>query len=93
MCGTDTACGCSTTTAISSAPAAEAGGIQRVYQVTGMTCGGCASRVTKQLGEIDGVSDVSVDVATGAVTVTSAAPLGTDTVKASVAQAGYQLRD
>jgi copper chaperone CopZ len=91
MCGTDTACGCSTTTATSSAPAAEAGGVQQVYQVTGMTCGGCASRVSKQLAEIDGVSDVSVNVATGAVTVTSATPLDTDTVKASVAQAGYQL--
>jgi copper chaperone CopZ len=92
MCGTDTACGCSTSTATGSAPAAEAAGVQQVYQVTGMTCGGCASRVSTQLAEIDGVSEVSVDVATGAVTVTSAAPLGTDTVKVAVAQAGYQLR-
>ncbi|GAA0467188.1 hypothetical protein Aca07nite_71410 [Actinoplanes capillaceus] len=92
MCGTDTACGCSTTTATNSTPTTEAGGVQQVYQVTGMTCDGCASRVSKQLAEIDGVSDVSVDVAAGAVTVISVAPLDTNTVKASVAQAGYQLR-
>ena len=88
MCGTETACGCSTTTTTSSTPAA---GVRQVYQVGGMTCGGCASRVSKHLAGIDGVSDVSVDVATGAVTVTSAAPLDPDTGKTSVTQAGYQL--
>ena len=35
--------------------------------------------------------DVSVDVATGAVTVTSAAALDDDSVAAAVAAAGYQL--
>ena len=58
--------------------------------VAGMTCGGCASRVSKHLGMVAGVSDVS-DVASGAVSVTSAAALDTDTVAAAVTSAGYQL--
>ncbi|WUJ12468.1 heavy-metal-associated domain-containing protein [Actinoplanes sp. NBC_00393] len=62
-----------------------------MYQVAGMTCGGCASRVSQQLTDVPGVRDVSVDVVTGAVTVTSAAALDDDSVAAAVAAAGYQL--
>jgi copper chaperone CopZ len=91
MCTSETGCACATTTTATTAATGGPGTVQAVYEVAGMTCGGCAARVSKQLAEIDGVSDVSVDVAAGAVTVTSAAPLDTDTVKASVAQAGYQL--
>ena len=93
MCTSETGCACSTTatttiTAATSGP----GAVQAVYEVAGMTCGSCAARVSKHLTGLDGVSDVSVDVATGKVTVTSDAPLDTDTVTASVTQAGYQLR-
>jgi copper chaperone CopZ len=89
MCGSETACACATTTA--TAQAAEPGGTQTVYQVAGMTCGGCAARVSKQLAEVPGVRDVGIDVATGAVTVTSSATLDDRVVAAAVAEAGYQL--
>ncbi|MEV4705421.1 heavy-metal-associated domain-containing protein [Actinoplanes sp. NPDC049316] len=62
-----------------------------MYQVEGMTCGGCASRVSKQIAGITGVSDVSVDVATGAVMVTSGGALDDDVVGAAVSEAGYRL--
>ncbi|WP_308206667.1 heavy-metal-associated domain-containing protein [Paractinoplanes hotanensis] len=90
MCGSDTACACATTTAATE-PATTPDGTRTVYQVAGMTGGGCAGRVSKQLTDVPGVRDVSVDVATGAVTVTSAAPLDDDSVAAAVAAAGYQL--
>ncbi|WP_392545284.1 heavy-metal-associated domain-containing protein [Oryzobacter telluris] len=61
------------------------------YTVTGMTCGHCATSVSEELREISGVSDVSVDVPTGAVTVTSRQPLERDAVQAAVEEAGYQL--
>nr|WP_275980134.1 heavy metal-associated domain-containing protein [Couchioplanes caeruleus] len=61
------------------------------YQVAGMTCGGCASRVSKQLSEVPGVNAVSVDVATGTVTVTSSAGVADDVVDSAVTQAGYRL--
>ncbi len=37
--------------------------------VTGMTCGGCASTVTKALKSVAGVSDVKVSVSAGKATV------------------------
>ena len=59
--------------------------------VTGMTCGHCAQAVTTELTALPGVDGVQVDLATGAVTVTSAAPLAEDDVRAAVDEAGYEL--
>ncbi|MBK0868791.1 MULTISPECIES: heavy-metal-associated domain-containing protein [unclassified Saccharopolyspora] len=64
---------------------------ETTYIVTGMTCEHCARSVTEELTEIDGVSDVAVNLATGAVTVTSAEPVSNDDVQAAVEEAGYQL--
>lgn len=64
---------------------------QSIYTVTGMTCGHCVSSITEEVGEIDGVTDVAVDLPTGAVTVTSAAPLDDARVRAAVEDAGYKL--
>ena len=61
------------------------------YTVSGMTCGHCVASVTEEVQEIAGVTDVAVDLATGAVTVTSAEPLDASAVKAAVEEAGYQL--
>ena len=61
------------------------------WTVTGMTCGHCAASVTEEITEIDGVEGVEVDVPTGQVTVTSAAPLDAAAVKAAVEESGYQL--
>ncbi|MGH3862717.1 heavy-metal-associated domain-containing protein [Actinokineospora sp.] len=65
--------------------------VQTAYTVTGMTCGHCASSVTEELTGIEGVTDVAVDLASGAVTVTSAAELERDDVVAAVTEAGYQV--
>jgi copper chaperone len=62
-----------------------------VYTVTGMTCGHCAAAVTEEVTAIAGVEDVQVDVASGAVTVTSEAPLDESAVAAAVDEAGYAL--
>jgi len=63
------------------------------YQVTGMTCGHCVSAVSGELSSISGVRDVQVDLGSGAVTVTSDAPLPVDAVRAAVDEAGYVLAD
>jgi copper chaperone CopZ len=65
--------------------------VTATYTVTGMTCGHCAQAVTGELTALPGVDDVQVDVESGAVTVTSAAPLDTDQVRAAVDEAGYEL--
>jgi copper chaperone len=61
------------------------------YTVTGMTCGHCVASVTEEVQEIPGVENVEVVLETGALTVTSAEPVGEAAVKAAVEEAGYQL--
>ena len=64
---------------------------RRTYTVTGMTCEHCVRSVTEEITEIDGVTDVAVDLPTGAVTVTSDGPLDETQVRAAVEEAGYAL--
>ncbi|WP_323793530.1 heavy-metal-associated domain-containing protein [Nocardioides sp.] len=61
------------------------------YTVNGMTCGHCVASVTEEITELAGVTDVAVDLPTGAVSVTSVEPLDDDAVRAAVEEAGYQL--
>jgi len=62
------------------------------YTVTGMTCAHCVSAVTGELEQLDGVSEVRVDLADGAVTVASDGPLDVEAVRAAVDEAGYVLK-
>ncbi|WP_116043234.1 heavy-metal-associated domain-containing protein [Amycolatopsis palatopharyngis] len=64
---------------------------ETTYTVKGMTCGHCVRSVTEEVSEIEGVTNVAVDLPTGAVTVTSAKELGADEVRAAVEEAGYEL--
>ncbi len=61
------------------------------YTVQGMTCGHCVNAVSAEVGALPGVSSVEVDLASGAITVTSDQPLDSDAVRAAVDEAGYQL--
>jgi copper ion binding protein len=61
------------------------------YLVRGMTCGHCVNSVSTEFGTISGVSGVTVDLASGEVTVSSAAPLDVQAVRAAVDEAGYEL--
>jgi copper chaperone CopZ len=61
------------------------------YTVTGMTCGHCVASVGGEIRRLAGVTDVAVDLPTGAVTVTSEAPLDRAAVAAAVEEAGYEL--
>jgi len=47
--------------------------------------------VTEEVSALPGVADVQVDLASGAVTVTSEAPLADEAVRAAVDEAGYEL--
>jgi copper ion binding protein len=64
---------------------------RRTYTVTGMTCAHCVASVTEEVGAVDGVTGVAVDLPTGAVTVTSAEPVDEARVRAAVEEAGYRL--
>ena len=61
------------------------------YRVEGMTCEHCVRAVRAEVGALEGVDEVEVDLATGDVAVTSAAPLDRAAVQAAVDEAGYEL--
>ena len=61
------------------------------YRVTGMTCDHCVRAVSSEVSQIDGVTDVQVDLPIGQVTVVSDALLDIDVVRAAVDEAGYEL--
>lgn len=61
------------------------------YVVTGMTCEHCVASITEEVGEITGVTDVEVDLASGGVSITTDRILPDDVVKAAVEEAGYRL--
>ncbi|OXM67411.1 heavy-metal-associated domain-containing protein [Amycolatopsis vastitatis] len=61
------------------------------YTVTGMTCSHCVASVSEEVGAIEGVTAVAVDLPTGAVTVSSDRPVDDAQVRAAVEEAGYTL--
>ena len=61
------------------------------YTVSGMTCSHCVASVTEEVTKIPGVTDVQVDLTTGAVTVASQSPVDNTVVKDAVEEAGYEL--
>ncbi len=65
--------------------------IHQTYTVSGMTCGHCVAAVSQEVGALDGVTDVRVDLASGEVAVASTRPLTRDEVAAAVDEAGYSL--
>ncbi|MFC6886890.1 MULTISPECIES: heavy-metal-associated domain-containing protein [Actinomadura] len=62
------------------------------YTVAGMTCGHCVGSVKEEVGAIAGVTGVDVDLESGAVTVTSEAPLDESLFRAAVEEAGYEVK-
>jgi copper ion binding protein len=61
------------------------------YTVVGMTCGHCVSSVKEEVGQVPGVTGVEVDLDSGALTVTSEAPVDESAVRAAVEEAGYEV--
>jgi copper ion binding protein len=62
--------------------------VATVYSVSGMTCQHCVNAITTEVGGVDGVSSVVVDLAAKTVTVDG----GVDTaVRAAIDEAGYTV--
>lgn len=64
--------------------------LYRTYTVTGMTCEHCVMSVREEVGEIAGVTDVEVDLASGRLTV-AGENISDEAVEAAVADAGYEV--
>ena len=91
-------CACCSTPAQTTADIASAptGLVATDLAVTGMTCGHCVSSITEELGVLDGVESVNVQLNAGGVstvTVSSSSALDPEAVRAAVDEAGYSLAD
>jgi copper chaperone CopZ len=61
------------------------------YTVAGMTCGHCVNAVSSEISKVARVTDVTVDLNSGVVTVTSDGPVDRDAIVAAVDEAGYEV--
>ena len=59
------------------------------FQIVGMTRGHCPRAVTEAIARIPGISAVTVDPASGSVTVTATDPVDRADVTHAVGAAGY----
>lgn len=66
--------------------------MQTTVTVDGMTCDHCERAVGGAIQEIDGVTAVEADAATGTVVVDHDGPLDHAAVEQQVSEAGYTLQ-
>jgi copper ion binding protein len=64
-----------------------------VITVSGMTCSHCVNAVQSEIGGLEGVADVEVDLDTGSVTVSGDPLPSTDALRKAIDDAGYELAD
>ena len=64
----------------------------RLYTVRGMTCDHCVASVREEVGEVDGVDEVAVDLASGRLEVRGTA-INDQAVADAVDEAGYELAE
>lgn len=62
-----------------------------VYAVAGMTCGHCKTTLTREIGALDNVLAVDVDVDAGRVSVTTGSAPDDALIASTVDEAGYEL--
>jgi len=61
------------------------------YLVSGMTCAHCVHAVTEEVSGLTGVTDVSVDLTSGALTVVSDGDIPFRDIDRAVDEAGYTV--
>ena len=62
--------------------------MKHTYQITGMTCSGCRNHVEQTLKEVQGISDVSVDLEQQEATVYMKEHVSIETLKEALKNDG-----
>ncbi len=63
---------------------------KETLKITGMTCAACAARIEKVVGKIEGVDEISVNLATEKATVSYNPEMtGLPAIKERIEKAGY----
>lgn len=63
----------------------------KTIKIKGMSCQHCVRAVKKALEEIDGISDVTVDLAKGEAAFEQAHPVDEAVLAEKIRKAGYEL--
>ncbi|MGA2938646.1 MAG: heavy metal-associated domain-containing protein [Syntrophobacteraceae bacterium] len=63
----------------------------RTVRVIGMSCQHCVKTVKKTLEEIDGITNVAVDLESGEATFEETRPVDNELVRDKIKKAGYEL--
>ena len=62
----------------------------RIIQIDGMTCGGCVASVHNATADIDGLDDISIELADNQATVTfDDSKTSVETIAAAIDDAGF----
>lgn len=67
------------------------GGSMKTITVRGMSCGHCVSAVTRALMEIEGITDVTVDLDRAEATYSETHPVDPGVVRDRIKKAGYDV--
>lgn len=65
--------------------------IMTIIKVRGMTCDHCVQAVTNALNEIDGIRNVSIDLAKGRASFDKVQPVDMEIVREHIKRAGYEV--
>jgi len=63
----------------------------RTVRVKGMSCHHCVKTVKKTLEEIDGITNVAVDLESGEATFEETRPVDNELMRDKIKKAGYEL--
>jgi copper chaperone len=63
----------------------------KTIKIKGMTCNHCVMAVTKALKEIDGITNVKVDLQKAEATFDEVKPVDMEVVKGRIRKAGYDI--
>jgi len=65
----------------------------QIFHIEGMTCNGCANRVTRALQEVPGVKSVRVSLAEGTAEIDAAEAIAPGSLIAAVEKKGYKVSE
>jgi copper chaperone len=63
----------------------------KTIKIKGMSCQHCVNAVTKALSEIEGVSNVKVNLSAGEASFDEAQPVNAETVAEKIKKAGFEI--
>ncbi len=63
----------------------------KTLKIKGMSCQHCVKSVKKTLEEIDGITEVAVDLAKGEATFRETSPVDGELIRERIQKAGYEL--